>query len=129
MLDILQEPGRELNLLRVDSFGGISHDDSIEIMGLKQQYSISEPVQIQVIIDDSSFTCGDLYVTISTTTKNVITQSGYFEQCFGANNSFLPINEEFSEIVDAPGRYELEVKILDKTQKNSITTRKEFTVK
>ncbi|HUU47384.1 MAG TPA: hypothetical protein VMW55_01230 [Nitrosopumilaceae archaeon] len=129
MLDILQKPDRELNLFRVDPIGKTSHNESIEIIGLKKQYSISEPVQIQVIIDDLSFACGDLYVTIFTPAKNVITQSGYFEQCFDINNAHLPTNEEFSEIVDAPGRYELEVKILDRNQKNSITTSEEFTVK
>jgi hypothetical protein len=130
MLDILQEPGRELNLLGTDSTEQISNDESIEIVGLKKQYSISEPIQIQVIIDDMSFVCGDLYVTIYTTDKeNVITQSGYFEQCFDANNGFLPTKEKFSEIVDIPGEYLLVVKILEKNQKNSITTSEEFTVK
>lgn len=129
MLDILQDPERELNLLQVDSIGEITQNESIEIIGLKKQYTISESVQVQVVIDDLSFSCGDLYVTIITPAKNVITQSGYFEQCFDAENAFLPTNEKFSEIVDTPGRYELEVKILDRNQKNSITTSEQFTVK
>ena len=129
MVDILQKPDRELNLFQVDFIVETSNNESIEIMGLKKQYSLSEPVQIQVIINDLSFACGDLYVTIFTPAKNVITQSGYFEQCFDIPNAYLPTNEEFSEIVDAPGRYELEVKILDRNQKNSITTSEEFTVK
>ncbi len=129
MVDILQEPGRELNLLRVGSIGEISHDETIEIIGLEKQYSISEPVQIQVLVDDLSFSCGDLYVTIYTFGKeNAVTQSGYFKQCFD-DNSFLPLKENFSEIVDIPGRYELVVDVLDKNQKNSITTSEEFTVK
>ena len=129
MVDILQEPGRELNLLRVGSIGESSHDKTIKIIGLEKQYSISEPVQIQVVVDDLSFSCGDLYVTIYTFGKeNAITQSGYFKQCFD-NNSFLPLKENFSEIVDTPGRYEVVVDVLDKNQKNSITTSEEFTVK
>jgi hypothetical protein len=130
MIDVLQEPGRELNLLRVGSIGENSHDEPIEIIGLEKQYSISEPVQIQVIVDDMSFSCGDLYVTIYTFGKeNAVTQSGYFNQCFDNNNPFLPLKEKFSEIVDTPGRYELVIDILDKNQKNSITTSEEFTVK
>jgi hypothetical protein len=130
MTDILQEPGRELNLLRVGSIGENSHDEPIEIIGLEKQYSISEPVQIQVIVNDLSFSCGDLYVTIYTSGKeNAVTQSGYFEQCFDDDIQFLPVKEKFSEIVDTPGRYELVVDILDKNQKNSITTSEEFTVK
>lgn len=129
MVDILNEPGRELNLMQMDSMETISHDESFKIIGLKDQYSISEPIQIQVINDDMSFACGDLYVTILSLTETVITQSGYFEQCFDANNAFLPTNEEFSEIVDSPGRYKLEVTMLDRNQKNSITTSEEFTVR
>ena len=130
LIDILQEPGRELNLLQFDSIVEKTHNSSLEIIGLENQYSISDPVQIQVIVEDSSFSCGDLYVTIySSGDKTAITQSGYFEQCFDANNQFLPIRERFSEVIDTPGKYELVVDMLDQNQKNSITTSKEFTVK
>jgi hypothetical protein len=130
MADILQEPGRELNLLRVGSIGGNFHDDSLKIIGLETQYSISEPIQIQVSVEEQSFSCGDLYITIYTFGKeNAVTQSGYFKQCFDESNQFLPIEEQFSEIIDIPGRYELVVDILDADQENSITTSGEFTVK
>jgi len=130
MIDILQDSGRELNLLQIGSIGESSPNESLKIIGLEKQYSISEPVQIQVIVYDLSFSCGDLYVTIYTFGKeNAVTQSGYFNQCFDDNNPFLPRKEKFSEIVDTPGRYELVIDILDKNQKNSITTSEEFTVK
>ena len=130
MMDILQEPGRDLNLMRFGEFEEASHNKSIEIIGLKNQYSSSEPVQIQVIVDDSSFTCGDLYVTIYTVNgKNAVTQSGYFKQCFDEENRFLPIDERFSEIVDTAGQYEIVAEILDQNQKNSITKSEKFTVK
>ena len=130
MVDILQEPSRELNLLQIGSFGESSSNESIKIIGLEQQYSISEPVQIQVIVDDLSFSCGDLYVTIYTSGKEKsVTQSGYFEQCFDDNNPFLPNNERFSEIVETPGQYLLVVDMLDRKQKNGITTSEKFTVK
>jgi hypothetical protein len=130
MADILQEPGRELNLLRVGSIGGNFHDDSLKIIGLETQYSISEPIQIQVFVEEQSFSCGDLYITIYTFGKeNAVTQSGYFKQCFDDSNQFLPIEEQFSEIIDIPGRYELVVDMLDADQENSITTSGEFTVK
>jgi hypothetical protein len=130
MVDILQDPGRELNLLQVGSIEERLHNESLEIIGLKKQYSISEPVQIQVIVDDLTFSCGDLYITIYTSEKeNTVTQSGYFIQCFDDNNPFLPIKDRFSEVVDIPGQYELVVDLLDKSQKNSITTSEKFTVK
>ncbi|MFZ8908693.1 MAG: hypothetical protein ACO2YR_07220 [Nitrosopumilaceae archaeon] len=130
MADILQEPDRELNFMRFGEFEATSHNDSIEIIGLKKQYSTTEPIQIQVIVDDTKFGCGDLYVTIYTASgKSAVTQSGYFEQCFDDVNRFLPINERFSEIVDTAGQYEIVAEILDQNQKNSITTSEKFTVK
>ena len=129
MMDILQEPGRELNLMQVGSIGEISHTEPLEIIGLEEQYTVSEPVQIQVIIDDLSFSCGDLYITIYTIDENAITQSGYFQQCFDEGKFFLPIDETFSEVVDIPGEYKLVVDFLDQNQKNSITTSEKFTVK
>jgi len=130
MADILQDPGRELNLLQVGSMEISSHNEPIKIIGLEKQYSISEPVQIQVIVDEKSFSCGDLYVTIYTSDKeNAVTQSGYFQQCFDDDNPFLPIKEKFSEVIETPGQYSLVVDLLDKNQKNSITTSEKFTVK
>ena len=51
------------------------------------------------------------------------------KQCFDDNNSFLPIDDDFSEKIGTPGKYEIVVDILDKNQKNSITTSEKFTVK
>ena len=79
MNDILQKPDRELNMWPMSSSEGFSTNyDPIEIIGLSKQYSNSEPIEIQVKINDSSFNCGDLYVTIYSSEKNdVITQSGF----------------------------------------------------
>ena len=75
--DILQKPGRELNMWPMTNSEGIvtSHISPIEIIGLSKQYTTTEPVVIQVKVGDSSFSCGDLYVTIYSTEKNdVISQ-------------------------------------------------------
>ena len=130
MVDILQEPGRELNLMRFGSIAENPNNENIEIFGLKTQYSVSEPIEIQISVNDPSFSCGDLYVTIYPSgDETALTQSGYFKQCFDAKNSFLPIDDTFSEKIGTPGKYEIVVDILDKNQKNSITTREKFTVK
>ncbi len=129
MLDILQEPGRELNLLQVGSIGEKLQGEPMKIIGLEKQYSISEPVQIQVIVEDPSFSCGDLYVTIYASDEKAITQSGYFNQCFDSNDPFLPNDETFSEVLGNAGEYKLVVDLLDQNQKNSITTSEKFTVK
>jgi len=56
MADILQKPDRELNMWPISSSDGFSNNyDTIEIIGLSKQYSTSEPIEIQVKIDDSFF--------------------------------------------------------------------------
>ena len=127
MADVLQEPGRELNMMRFGSLGESSHGD-IEIIGLQNQYSVKDPVQIQITIDDS-YSCGDLYITIYDSKREAVTQSGYFEQCLDVKNPFLPIKDKFSEVIDTPGQYEIVAEILDQNQKNSITTSEKFTVR
>ena len=126
--DILQEPNRELNIWPMSFSETTSHDAIIEIIGLSNQYSTSEPVEIKINVNDSSFDCGDLYVTIYSSENNVITQGGYFEQCFEEGNYLLPIGDSFSEIVDIPGSYEIVVEMVSKELKN-ISIRGIFTVK
>ncbi len=130
MSDILQKPDRELNMCPMSSSEGFSpYNSPIEIIGLSKQYSTSEPIEIQVKIDDSSFDCGDLYVTIYSTGKNdVITQSGFFEQCFEQGNSILPVGDEFSKVIDTPGSFEIVVEMVSKKLMN-ISTSGTFTVK
>ncbi|MEX2192569.1 MAG: hypothetical protein WD717_04235 [Nitrosarchaeum sp.] len=126
MADVLQSSDRELNMWRV---GPTNNDESIQIIGLEKQYPASTPIEIQVNIDDPFFDCGDLYVTIYSGKNTVITQSGFFKQCFDENNVLLPIDDEFSEIIDTPGQYELVVKMNDQNQKSSITASEKFTIK
>ena len=131
MGDILQEPDRELNMIPSMSFSGGSHGSShgsdIEIVGLSKSYSTSEPVEISVQVSDSHFDCGDLYVTIYSG-KDVVTQGGFFEQCFDARNELIPIGEKFSKVVDTAGSYKIVAEMVSEDLKN-ISTSKEFTVK
>jgi len=129
MADILQKPDRELNMWPMSSLVVSTHNAPIEIIGLSKQYSTSEPIEIQVKIDDSSFDCGDLYVTIYTSGRNdVITQSGFFEQCFEQGSTILPVEDEFSKVIDIPGSYEIVVEMISKKLMN-ISTSEVFTVK
>jgi hypothetical protein len=128
MGDVLQEPDRELNMWRIGEYGD-SHDQSIQLVGLAKQYSTSSPVKIQVSITDVYFDCGELYVTIYSSDKNVVTQSGFLDQCFAKNGAHLPLNDEFSEIIATPGQYELVAEMKDKAQKETISTSGKFTVK
>jgi len=126
MADILQSPDRELSMWHV---GSTTNDKSINIIGLEKQYLTSTPIEIQVKIDNLLFDCGDLYVTIYSDKNTVVTQSGFFKQCFNQNNALLPVDDKFSEIIDAPGQYELVVKMSDPNQKSSITASEKFTIK
>lgn len=129
MADVLQSSDRELNMWRVGSTNTLTHDKSIQIIGLETQYLTSTPIEIQVNVDDPFFDCGDLYVMIYSGKNTVITQSGFFKQCFDKNNVLLPIDDDFSEIIDTPGQYELVVKMNDQNQKSSITASGKFTIK
>jgi hypothetical protein len=130
MAGILEQPDRELNMWPMSFSGdGSSHNAPIEILGLSKQYSTTQPVEIQVKIDDSSFDCGDLYITIYSSGQNdVITQSGFLEQCFTSGSKNLPLGESFSEVIDAPGSYEIVTEMVSKQLKN-ISTKGKFTVK
>ncbi|MDH3764700.1 MAG: hypothetical protein OER82_02695 [Nitrosopumilus sp.] len=131
MNDILQKPGRALNMWPMSSSEGFSsHNDAqIEIIGLSKQYTTLEPMEIQIKINDPSFECGDLYVTIYLSGKNdVLTQSGFLEQCFEKGNQILPIDDDFSKVIDKPGSYYVVAEMVSKELKN-ISTRGMFTVK
>ena len=128
MADTLQKPDRELNMWPMTFSGHSSHDSDVEIIGLENQYSVSEPVQIQVKINDSSFSCGDLYITIYTSgSSDVVTQGGFFNQCV-KNGNLLPNNDNFSKIVDSPGSYKIVADVVS-TDLSNISTTGTFTIK
>ena len=128
MADTLQKPDRELKIWPVHH-SEASHGSSIQIIGLTSQYSLSESVEIKVKVSDSSFNCGDLYITIYNFEKsNVITQGAFFEQCFNSESTLLPIDDEFSKVINTPGSYHLVVDVISKDLSN-ISTSGTFTVK
>ena len=128
MADTLQKPDRELKIWPVHH-SEASHGSSIQIIGLTSQYSLSESVEIKVKVSDSSFNCGDLYITIYDSEKsNVVTQGAFFEQCFSSESNFLPINDKFSKVISTPGSYHLVVDMISQDLSN-ISTSGIFTVK
>jgi len=128
MADTLQKPDRELNMWPMTFSGHSSHDSDVEIIGLENQYSVSESVQIQVKINDSSFSCGDLYITIyASGSSDVVTQGGFFNQCV-KNGNLLPNNDDFSKIIDSPGSYKIVADIVS-TDLSNISTSGIFTIK
>jgi len=129
MADVLQKPDRELNMWPMSfSEGSSSHDSSLKIIGLSNQYLISEPIEVQVKVTDSSFSCGDLYITIYTSgNSDVVTQDGFFNQCI-KNGDLFPINDKFSKTLTVPGSYQMTVDIVSNELSN-ISTSGTFTIK
>jgi hypothetical protein len=129
MADIVQKPDRELNMWPIsNSEGSSSHGSDLKIIGLSSQYLVSEPIEVQVKVNDSSFNCGDLYVTIYTSVnKDVVTQGGFFNQCVKDGN-FFPINDTFSKVITVSGSYKIVVDIVS-TDLSNISTTGTFTVK
>ena len=128
MADTLQKPDRELNMWPMTFSGNSSHHSDIEIIGLANQYSADEPVEIQVKINNSSFTCGDLYITIyASKSSDVVTQGGFFNQCVKDGN-FFPINDKFSKVITVSGSYKIVADIVS-TDLSNISTTGTFTVK
>jgi hypothetical protein len=132
MAEVLKEPDRSLQMwnFKFAEDGEIFQSNELKIIGLLSKYSTSTPINLEVSIQDSTFDCGDLYITIFEliSPKQVITQSGYFDQCFVRNNQLLPVNDKFSETIDDPGQYEILIEMKDKSSKKSVTASEKFIV-
>jgi hypothetical protein len=133
LAEVVKDPDRQLNMMQFEiSDRPIISSGAIKIIGLNSEYTTSQAVEVQISVSDATFDCGDLYVTIydvSLPTRQPVTQSGYFGQCFAKNGVNLPISDKFSEKIDKAGQYELVVEMLDKNQQKTITVSKKFAVK
>ena len=131
--EVLKKPERELDMMPFDfSDKYMGSPGVMTIIGLQKEYSNLKPIEISVSVSDPIFDCGDLYITIfdvSKVPKEVVTQSGFFGQCYEKNNLTMPTDDEFSELIDSPGQYEIVSEINDKTYKKSLTVSERFIVK
>ena len=131
MAETLNDSDRELNFLQ---FGEKSSTTSsspnstsqLSIVGFSSEITQNSNLEFSVKVTNSNFNCGDLYITIfdvSTSDKQVLTQSGFLNQCFIENNNMLPVNENYSELISKSGTYEIFVEIYDikYTKKISVT--------
>ncbi|HSF27707.1 MAG TPA: hypothetical protein VLA53_01615 [Nitrosopumilaceae archaeon] len=130
---ILAQPDRELNMWPFENIftppPPITED--IKIQGLQSQYSVSATIGVKVMVNNSDFDCGDLYITIydtKTSPKEVVAQNGFFSQCFSTNKLALPIDDTFSEKIDKAGEYEMVVEMNDSEYKKTITATSKFRV-
>ncbi|MDH2906728.1 MAG: hypothetical protein PXX83_01380 [Candidatus Nitrosotalea sp.] len=125
--DVLGQPDRQLNMWQFkfpSNIGQQQGDKQIRLLNLVSNYTASTPLNFKVMVNDTSFDCGDLYMTIydpNTSPKQVIVQHAYFTQCFAQTNSSLPIQDTFSSVIDKPGIYQIMAEMKDKTNQNSIS--------
>lgn len=103
--------------------------DSIDIVGLSEQYTAPVNIAAQVSVSDPAYDCGDLYVTVydvSSGEKKSVGQHAFFNQCYGSGG-MLPIDDEFTEKIDNPGKYSLVAQMFDKGGNKFLTVEKPFT--
>ena len=81
-------------------------------------------LEFSIEVLNPDFNCGDLYITIydvSTSEKQVLTQSGYLKQCFIQNNNILPVDENYSELITKSGTYEIYIEIFNEKYSENIS--------
>ena len=133
MAETLSDSERELNFLQ---FGGEGYTSSsktdIQLIGFSSEIAQNSNLEFSITFSNSDFNCGDLYVTIydvSTSEKQVLTQSGYLKQCFIQNNDILPVGENYSELISQPGIYEIYIEIFDEKYSENISMTETLRVK
>ena len=133
MAEALNDPERELNMWQFDGATSSIQHDQLSIIGLEKTYSTSDQIQFEIKINDSNFERGDLYITIyeisNTGDDQVITQSGYLQQCFVKNQQNLPLGDKYSESVSELGNYKVVIEIYDKQYKQTLSHTETFIVK
>ena len=124
MAETLNSTDRELNFLQ---FGGEEYagsESGISLIGYSAEIVQNSNIEFGINFSNSDFNCGDLYITIydvSTSEKQVLTQSGFLKQCFIQNNNKLPVGENFSELISKSGNYEIHIEIYDQKYSKSIS--------
>lgn len=131
--NVLAQPDRQLNVWQFNFVMPSTQEGSkdIRIMNLLNSYQLSAPLNFTVRVNNTSFDCGDLYMTIynmQTSPKQVVAQNAYFSQCFVATNSTLPLHGVFSPNINSTGTYQIVADMKDKSYKNDINVTATFNV-
>lgn len=131
--NVLGQPDRHLNLWQFVPPQAIqTGDNGIKIQNLLNSYSTFTPVNITVLVNNTAFDCGDLYITIydlDTSPNQVTAQNAYFSQCFAQNNLALPIDDTFSQTIGKSGNYEIVAEMKDKNNQNTIKSTADFKIR
>tara|TARA_B110001454_G_C12599716_1_gene383915 strand:+ start:218 stop:691 length:474 start_codon:yes stop_codon:yes gene_type:complete len=125
MAETLSSSDRELNFLQFGGEGYVSSSkNEINLVGFNNEIPKNSNLEFSIKFSNLDFNCGDLYITIydiSTSEKQVLTQSGYLKQCFIQNNDILPVGENYSELISKPGTYEIYIEIFNEKYSNNIS--------
>ena len=127
MAEALNDPERELDMWQFDPTTSSTKQGTheLDIIGLEKSYSVSEPIQFKIKINDSDFECGALYITIYEMSNEgddqVVTQNGYLKQCFLKYQQNLPLGEEYSEIITNSGMYKIVIEVFDQAYDDSLS--------
>ena len=125
MAETLSDSERELNFLQFGGEGYISSSKTdIQLIGFSSEIIQNSNLEFSITFSNSDFNCGDLYITIydvSTSEKQVLTQSGYLKQCFIQNNDILPVDDDYSELITKSGTYEIYVEIFNEKYSENIS--------
>ena len=130
MAEALNDSERELNMWQFD--GNIaSTEQELSLIGLEKTYSVSELIEFSIKVNDESFNCGDLYITIYKTNpvNQVVTQSGYLKQCFAINQQNLPIDENYSVVITESGTYKTVIELSDEKHTQTLSYTETFIVR
>lgn len=132
--DVLGQPGRDLNLWQFKPSANFEQqgDSTIRITNLVTNYTVSTPMDFRIMVNDTAFDCGDLYLTVydpNTSPEQVIVQHAYFSQCFAQNHSDMPIQDTFTPVIDKVGVYKIVAEMKDKAYDRSINVKADFRVK
>ena len=131
--NVLGQPDRQLNMwqFKFATETGQQGDKDIRLLNLASSYPVSAPLSFKVMVNNTAFDCGDLYMTIydpNTSPKQVIVQHAYFSQCFVQGNSTLPIQDTFSPVINQTGQYQIVAEMRDKAYQNSTSVQANFKV-
>ena len=108
-----------------------STEQELSLIGLEKTYSVSELIEFSIKVNDDSFNCGDLYITIYKTNpvNQVVTQSGYLKQCFTINQQNLPIDENYSVVITESGTYRTVIELSDEKHTQTLSYTETFIVR
>ena len=132
MAETLNSSDRELNFLQFGGEAYIRTTDEISFDGFNSEIAQNSNLEFGIKVSNPDYNCGDLYITIyeiSTSEKQIFTQSGYLKQCFIQNNNILPVGESYSELISKPGSYEIHIEIFNDKYSDSISVTKTLLVK